>query len=463
MSWTSRLYRRHVRWRLSGFARVLFWADKFEQRFTLLGRWLVAAIFLCLMMGANITQSNIYQLFSVLLAVCLVALVWVGLGSLRRKKKFKVRRQLPKLAQVGVPCCFSIQIQNVSDAVQVQLRVSERLTSQFPTLDQFIHMREPGEEQRNWYDRTTGFYRFVWLTRWLSGGEVTSNTLDSIQAQATQHVPMMWQPLHRGRVVFSTIRLAIHDPLGIAYIIEQHHIPQAVLVLPKVYTVPSDWISAGMHDDLRAGMDVAEVTGDSAAFHCMREYRAGDSPRHIHWVSLAKREQPLVKEFEHESVVHPTLILDNVAGEQYSLLFEEAVSVAAGCVDGLHSSGYSIDFWLSSAQAQHHSLSSTYGVANHNMHLIELLATVELRYDVEFSLFIKRMEAQINQLGACVLITVQWDNARQNWVEHLRRQDINVRVLVVVEHSLDIAQQISHDVCWLRAGCVEQDLARSYM
>lgn len=51
-------------------------------------------------------------------------------------------------------------------------------------------------------------------------------------------------------------------------------------------------------------------TGEPSEFHGLREYRAGDNPRHIHWRTTARRGSFMVKEFEPRDSAEIILIVE---------------------------------------------------------------------------------------------------------------------------------------------------------
>jgi len=433
-SWRQRLFQRYMRWRLFGFARVLFWGDKFEQRFTFLGRWLFAAILLTLIFGANLKQSNIHQLFAVLLAMICSALLTIWLRSFFNKKKFELKRKLPAFAQVGKSCVYSIQVQNMSGKVLLGLRLNERFAPVSPNVVQFLLMREPNEEKRNWYDRNTGFHRFVWLQEWLSGGVIKPVKLDMLEAKARKQVEISWLPKKRGRLYFSKLRIAVPDYLGLVCGFEVHDLPQSLLVLPKIYTVPIGLIKQGNQKDQQHGLSIAADVGDSEAFHRMREYRVGDSPRHIHWASLARGEKPLVKEFEDEFFTRQTLILDNIADAKQSLIFEEAVSVAAGFADAMQKESGILDF-IFAAPEQKKSMAQISTSADHgqSLRVLETLAMLSLSEKTMFDSFSLSVLQKAEGMQSCVYITIVWDKKRQALIEALKQRMNQVSVYLVTD------------------------------
>lgn len=459
----QRLFQRHMRWRLSGFARVLFWSDKFEARFTFLGRWQIAAVLLTLVIGANMKKTDIYQMFAVLLAVLLVALLTAWLRSLRQAKPLMIKRVLPAQAQVGQDVLYAIHLTNAGHKTIFDVRVLDLLPHKLPSMMQFLTIPEPGEAMRNWYDRNMGFYRFVWLQRWLSGGHIAAQLCEKIEAGATQTVMMLWHPEKRGIIHFETIQTAISEPLGLVYNNQHNMLPQNILVLPKIYEVPQDLVAQGHIQDEQTGQHMSARAGDAEAFFRMRDYRPGDSPRHIHWPSLARREKPLVKAFEAAVFAHQTLIIDNAANSELSLLFEDLVSVAAGFVQALQASDGGLDVLFAPNAASNmapHMVQVGSGQAQAQAAL-EVLAAIDLSGEESFSR-LKDAASLQKAMHSCVVLTLIWNTQRKRWIESLRQQGIAVMVYLIAPSATSqceaAADVLAANVRVLRQGFIAEDL-----
>lgn len=85
-------------------------------------------------------------------------------------------------------------------------------------------------------------------------------------------------------------------------------------------------------------------------FFGLREYQRGDSPRHIHWRTTARMGYPAVRQFEQQSRLDLTLLVDafdteaetvGITGEAMEEApVETAISLAASLVVGLSSGGH---------------------------------------------------------------------------------------------------------------------------
>ncbi len=110
----------------------------------------------------------------------------------------------------------------------------------------------------------------------------------------------------RGLHTFPPLALTSPAPFGLFRSHKEIDIPSRVLVYPEVHKLRSlsllDRQLAPQHTRLKAGTG-SEVMG-------VRPYRPGDSPRHIHWRSVARTRQLISKEFADEAHPGLTIVLD---------------------------------------------------------------------------------------------------------------------------------------------------------
>lgn len=97
----------------------------------------------------------------------------------------------------------------------------------------------------------------------------------------------------------------------------------------------------------------ARLAGWSDELHSLREYRAGDDVRNIHWKASAKSDALIVREFAGHDAARITLVLDNLrdqgagrsgspAAEDSEEVFEKAVSLAASLARHFLDEGYMV-------------------------------------------------------------------------------------------------------------------------
>lgn len=136
----------------------------------------------------------------------------------------------------------------------------------------------------------------------------------------------------RGVFQFPPLKMTSRAPFGFFKKKGQIDVPTSVLVYPKVKKMRRfallDRQPAAQLSNPRAGIG-NEVMG-------VREYRSGDSPRHIHWRSVARRGQLISKEFAEEIQPGVTIVLDRYApiqSETKHTPFEMAIKCAVSMAE----------------------------------------------------------------------------------------------------------------------------------
>jgi len=269
---------------------------------------------------------------------------------------------------------------------------------------------------------------------------------------------MTFTPLRRGFIHFSQLRLRFPEPLGLAYSLKTYKLVDSLLSLPKAYILPNHWAMGGKRSYQQGGVSQASHVGESEEFSRLREYRDGDSPRHLFWPSLARASKPLVKEYQDEYFTRAALVLDNFTTidtqENMRLLFEEAVSVAAGFAMQTDSNDMLLDLMFVGADkhAEHQLVGRAIA---HVEQMLETLATVELCH-AEFKTLSKVILEQSERLSGCILILLAWDKPRQVLVAQLRALSIPCKVLLI--QGNDENHVLDEHVTLLRLGHIQQDL-----
>jgi len=150
----------------------------------------------------------------------------------------------------------------------------------------------------------------------------------------------------RGEYTFDTLSLKSGFPFGLHVAERRISIPKStLLVYPALFGIARlDYLGneslpvAGNRSVIRAG-----GAGD---FMGVREYRQGDSPRHIHWSATAHQGVLMVRELEWQSITRVCLVLNlNMAdncGEGKDSTLEYAVKIAASIARHALAEGHSV-------------------------------------------------------------------------------------------------------------------------
>lgn len=180
------------------------------------------------------------------------------------------------------------------------------------------------------------------------------------------------------------------------------------------------------------GILLSSQVGDSAEFMHTREYREGDNPRHIHWASWARQNQPIIKVYQEEYFVRMALLVDSECfyGDyrKHPENLETALSITAAIADVLSRRDYIIDLFAA-GEAIHHFQAGR--ALAHLEHILDVLACVEPVDTIDWERLMAALVSQAPQFSAMVLVFLDWNVARQTLVQRLRALGLATRVIVV--------------------------------
>ncbi len=438
-----------LQYRLYRLSRSL--RNRVRRRFTNMGLVFVGALVLTSFMGIDTDNNMDYQVFSLLLFLCLVASCFNWSFRLR----FAPRRILPRFATVGCPLTYKLFIKNLGPRNCQGLTALEEFAEAGPSFDQWFTAQRFLESHS---------FRFTQspLARHFPPAQVKGVPIARLAVQQETEVELELTPLRRGVLRFSGAILARTDPFGLFRAFCHGPLPQSLLVLPKRYPLPPLSLSGSTRYQF-GGVALASNVGQSEEFVALRDYRHGDPLRHIHWRTWARLGKPVVKEFEDEFFVRHALVLDTFTERDPDEALEEAVSVAASFACTVQSQESLLDLMFVGARS--YCFTSGRGVA-HVEQMLEILASVSACRGQSFGALEHLVLDHIQAVSGCVCVLLDWDEQRRRFVQKLREYGLPVLVLVitaaggaqVLGQSAPVDPQTPVHV--LEAGQVEQGLAR---
>jgi uncharacterized protein (DUF58 family) len=139
----------------------------------------------------------------------------------------------------------------------------------------------------------------------------------------------------RGLFTLGPWQVRMGDPFGLFQVVLQYPEFDTLLVYPPVANLPPIQLPEGATSgSIRSHVRTLNVTTNAAS---IRDYTPGDSFRHIHWPSTARRQKVTSKEFDQEPSGDLWIILDMdetvQAGEGEESTEEYGVILAASMAD----------------------------------------------------------------------------------------------------------------------------------
>ena len=277
-------------------------------------------------------------------------------------------------------------------------------------------------------------------------GGVPTGTLEP---GATRQITVPLVCKKRGRYNLRGFRVESDFPFGLVNAYREYRTESFLLVVPS-YTPTRLDMPVSLRQNA-GGMALTTHLGDSFEFLGNREFREGDNLRDIDWRATARLGgTPVVREYREEYFLHVGVVLDTFlppvgnalkkrqarrsrkqmrdAQATQAEAFEKAISVCASAADYLANHDYLIDFFavgpdLYELTAQR--------AETHLEQILDILAGVNGADTEPLPVVLPKIQDYLGQITSVVCVFLQWDAARQNFVEQLKADGLGVKVILV--------------------------------
>ncbi len=398
---------------------------KFAARYTRLGKHFMLIVCIAFLFGFNVERTMIYQVFTLFFSL----LVFSYVSTLRFNSGLIVKRDLPDTCVAGRELTYTIEIENSKDKTQRGILYREACIDALPDWHEFSTSKEEGEEKRNIFDRKMLYYRWLWLQRLANRLKSLDQELPGIPTEKKREVKVTLVPLQRGNIHLKGYFLTRVDSFGLCKRQILYNNPQNLLVLPKIYPVPTLFFD-GSRKYHQGGITAAMEHGGSSDFISLREYVHGDPIKHIDWKSTARTGKGIVKQYRDEYFARYGLILDSFTTQRYSNVFEEAVSIAASILVSQNSEHSVLDLLFVGEECVTCSVGR--GLADKKQ-MMEILASVSTCRDKKFAELAGLVKNHLSLLSGVVVILIDIDEERQELINHLAALQIPVKAVLIVE------------------------------
>jgi uncharacterized protein (DUF58 family) len=122
----------------------------------------------------------------------------------------------------------------------------------------------------------------------------------TLPPRAIHHEPFSMRGMVRGRAQLGAVGLRMCTRIGLVSVRETVALDDLVKVLPSVAGVRSFRLLAMQHRLDTVGIRALRRKGEGLGFAGLREYAAGDEPRHIDWKATARHAKLITREFTIE-------------------------------------------------------------------------------------------------------------------------------------------------------------------
>ncbi len=220
------------------------------------------------------------------------------------------------------------------------------------------------------------------------------------------------------------------DPFRLLRFVRKFEIRPRVVVYPEVFEL------AGFPVRGREAGAQGALASQGDEFSSLREYRQGDDRRHIHWKSVARTGELVVKEFSHNAPQRHAVVLDlHRAGHRVpEAEVEDAVSAAGSVL--LHLTRDGLPFRLLCTDMERSTTELGTGEAAY-WRAMDLLAAVRADGDMEPGDFLgEKLHEEREGLGeGVILVSRSLNDGLVESVRKLRMAGLSVIVVVLATHT----------------------------
>jgi len=409
--------------------------------------------------GLDTNQTVTYRAFTFLAAL----LVLAYLASLLFRARLAAIRDLPRYATAGERCVYRVVIANRGARALAGATVRERFRDPRPSYEVWKRTREPGEERRNWWDRTVGYFRWRWQIERRLPRDVEPGSLERLAPGEQQELKLSFTPRRRGRIELAGLTVGRPDPLGLVQGLARLPLAARLVALPRRYRLP-DIALPGRRKFQPGGVSLAASVGDSEEFLALRDYRPGDPLQRVHWKSFARTGKPVVKEYQDEFFERHSLVLDTGSRSGEDAAFEDAVALAASFVYTIDTHECLLDLlFVGGADDGGRPGIGAYTAGRGQLqsrHMLEVLAAVAPSEPAEFAELSRAVVARRESLSSVILILLTWDEERRKLAAALQASGAEVRGLLVCDKNARSAELVPGWLVVLHPGEIEAGLAR---
>ena len=266
----------------------------------------------------------------------------------------------------------------------------------------------------------------------------------------------------RGMYHSGIVKLISQDPFGLFRLRRDFIDPHPYIVFPAVEALPDlDARFAGLPSDSRATKHWEQITTDVSS---IRSYVEGDSMRRIHWPYTARMNELMVKEFDMGLSAEAWVLLDmhhlshyGIEQDDVNNTEELAVTVAASIVGRLMDQSMPVGLAVNGDREHIFRPDSS---PEQRGRLMEALSEVRAYGQITLQEFIYGLRSHLNQFNALTLVTA---SVEPQWIAsltHLRRQGVEVSVVLVDRSSFGSPTNMSVPLEALSANLIPVYMVR---
>ncbi|MDD5129452.1 MAG: DUF58 domain-containing protein [Candidatus Omnitrophica bacterium] len=362
-------------------------------------RWLVLGVFFIssLLIGLKTTREFFFFFAYFLFSATVVSLVWLLLvyftASLQLSRKM---------------------ISRITEDERLEVTAQVRSSSFLPifnfTLEDNFSCSQPNQEKKSFF-------------------------VSYLESKSTCEIKYDYLCSKRGEYKAGPFVVYFFDPLNLFFFRRVYHVYSGVVVYPKIFRIEKfppltksvlPWF----------GIETARSSGDDDEFYGVREYKEGESVKKIHWISSARKNKLIVKQFQLQSFFGTTIVFNlekarNI-GEGKESVAEYIIKIAASVAHYLTERGVSIELLAHIGEIVH--LPFNKG-QEHLESILRILAVAQAESRVSFSEAFEEFTRYIPNDSSLIAVISDQDYTDLPRMVSLYSRGISLIPLIVVSDT----------------------------
>ena len=239
----------------------------------------------------------------------------------------------------------------------------------------------------------------------------------------------------RGEYKMGPLVVYFFDPLNLFFFKRTFAVYSGVVVYPQIFKIEK--FPALTRSVLPwFGIETARSSGDEDEFYGVREYKDGESVKKIHWISSARKNKLIVKQFQLQSFFGTTIIFNlekaQNLGEGKESVAEYIIKIAASVAYYLTERGVSLELLAHIGEMVH--LPFNKG-QEHLENILRVLAVAQAESQISFSEAFEEFARYIPNDSSLVAVMSDQDYTDLPRIVSLCSRGVSIIPLIVVSDT----------------------------
>jgi uncharacterized protein (DUF58 family) len=239
----------------------------------------------------------------------------------------------------------------------------------------------------------------------------------------------------RGEYKIGPFIVYFFDPLNLLFFKRIYNVYSEVVVYPQIFKIEK--FPALTRSILPwFGIETARSSGDEDEFYGVREYKEGESVKKIHWISSARKNNLIVKQYQLQSFFGTTIIFNleksKNLGEGKESVAEYIIKIAASVAYHLTERGVSIELLVHIGEMVH--LPFNKG-QEHLEDILRVLAVAQVESRISLSEVFEEFSRYIPNDSSIVVVMSDQDYADLPRMLSLYSRGVSLIPLIVVSDT----------------------------